>query len=86
MKYSKSEIMNRAYKIPDLKFEDQNLTSFAGLTIFQPLVAWVLKGGIVIMCGKGDVHAEIVSRKQRHCSDCGHSKYRRLDVAAFSGM
>jgi hypothetical protein len=30
--------MSRAYKIPDLKFEDQNLTSFAGLVIFQPLV------------------------------------------------
>ena len=38
MKYSKSEIMSRAYKIPDLKFEDQNLTSFAGLGIFQPLM------------------------------------------------
>ncbi len=38
MKYSKREIMSRAYKIPDLKFEDQNLTSFAGLVIFQPLM------------------------------------------------
>jgi len=38
VKYSKSEIMSRAYKIPDLKFEDQNLTSFAGLIIFQPLM------------------------------------------------
>ena len=38
MKYSKSEIMSRAYKIPDLKFEDQNLTSFAGLVIYQPLM------------------------------------------------
>lgn len=38
MKYSKSEIISRAYKIPDLKFEDQNLTSFAGLIIFQPLM------------------------------------------------
>jgi len=38
VKYSKSEIMSRAYKIPDLKFEDQNLTSFAGLGIFQPLM------------------------------------------------
>jgi len=28
VKYSKGEIMSRAYKIPDLKFEDQNLTSF----------------------------------------------------------
>ena len=38
MKYSKSKIMSRAYKIPELKFEDQNLTSFAGLVIFQPLM------------------------------------------------
>jgi hypothetical protein len=38
VKYSKSQIMSRAYKIPDLKFEDQNLTSFAGLVIFQPLM------------------------------------------------
>jgi hypothetical protein len=38
VKYSKSEIMSRAYKIPELKFEDQNLTSFAGLVIFQPLM------------------------------------------------
>ena len=40
MKYSKSQIMSRAYKIPELKFEDQNLTSFAGLVIFQPLMLW----------------------------------------------
>jgi hypothetical protein len=38
VKYSKSEIVSRAYKIPELKFEDQNLTSFAGLIIFQPLM------------------------------------------------
>ena len=38
MKYSKREIMSRVYKIPELKFEDQNLTSFAGLVIFQPLM------------------------------------------------
>jgi hypothetical protein len=38
VKYSKSEIMSRAFKIPDLKFEDQNLTSFAGLIVFQPLM------------------------------------------------
>jgi hypothetical protein len=59
VKYSKSEIMNRAYKIPDLKFEDQNLTSFAGLIIFQPLVAWVLKGGIVIILDKIEKGAEV---------------------------
>lgn len=30
--------MSPAYKIAELKFEDQNLTSFAGLAIFQPLM------------------------------------------------
>ena len=30
--------MSRAYKIPELKFGDQNLTSLAGLVIFQPLM------------------------------------------------
>jgi hypothetical protein len=30
--------MSRAYKVPDLKFEDQSLTSFAGLIVFQPLM------------------------------------------------
>jgi len=38
VKYSKSQIMSRAYKVPDLKFEDQSLTSFAGLIVFQPLM------------------------------------------------
>lgn len=38
MKYSQSQILSRAYKIPDMKFEDQSLTSFAGLGIFQPLM------------------------------------------------
>jgi hypothetical protein len=28
MNYSKSKIMSRAYKIPELKFEGKNLTSF----------------------------------------------------------
>jgi Transposase DDE domain group 1 len=37
VKYSKREITCRAHKIPELRFEDQNLTSFAGLIIFQPL-------------------------------------------------
>ena len=37
MKYSKSEIYSRVRKIPDIRFEDQRLTSFAGLVIFQSL-------------------------------------------------
>ena len=37
MKYSKNEIHSRVRKIPEIRFEDQRLTSFAGLVIFQSL-------------------------------------------------
>ena len=38
MKYSKRQITSRAYRVTAIKFEDQNLTSFAGLIIFQSLM------------------------------------------------
>jgi len=37
VKYSKKDIFSRVYKIPHLRFEDQRLTSFSGLIIFQSL-------------------------------------------------
>ena len=37
VKYSKNEIYSRVRKIPEIRFEDQRLTSFAGLVIFQSL-------------------------------------------------
>ena len=37
MKYSRAEVHSKAHKIPDLKFEQQSLTSFAGLIVFQQL-------------------------------------------------
>lgn len=37
MKYSKAQIFSRVHKIPELRFEDQRLTSFAGLVIIQEL-------------------------------------------------
>jgi hypothetical protein len=37
VKCSRKEIYSRVHKIPEIKFEDQRLTSFAGLIIFQPL-------------------------------------------------
>ena len=39
MKYSRSEIRCQAHKIPELKFEQQSLTSFAGLVVFQQFFA-----------------------------------------------
>jgi hypothetical protein len=37
VKYSKKAVHSRVSKVPAIKFEDQRLTSFAGLVIFQPL-------------------------------------------------
>ncbi|MCP4271365.1 MAG: IS1380 family transposase [Gammaproteobacteria bacterium] len=37
MKYSKRETISRVHKIPEIRFEDQRITSFAGLIILQPL-------------------------------------------------
>ena len=37
MKCSKSEIHRKTHGIPDIHFEDQKLTSFAGLVLFQSL-------------------------------------------------
>ena len=37
MKCRKSEIHRKTHGIPDFHFEDQKLTSFAGLVLFQPL-------------------------------------------------
>jgi len=37
VKSSKAEIQAKVHKIPTIKFEDQRLTSFSGLLIFQVL-------------------------------------------------
>jgi len=37
MKCSKSDIHRKTHGIPEIQFEDQKLTSFAGLVLFQPL-------------------------------------------------
>jgi len=37
MKCSKTDIHRKTYRLPDLQFEDQKLTSFAGLIVFQSL-------------------------------------------------
>ena len=37
MKSSKAEIQAKFHKIPSIRFEDQKLTSFSGLLIFQAL-------------------------------------------------
>lgn len=37
MKPSRSEIHRKTHRIPEIRFEDQRLTSFAGIVLFQPL-------------------------------------------------
>ena len=39
MRYNKTQIASRVHKIPELRFEEQGLTSFAGLVIIQSLFA-----------------------------------------------
>ena len=35
MKYSRHKVRGKAYALPELKFENQPLTSFLGLVVFQ---------------------------------------------------
>lgn len=39
MKISRSDVQYKAHAIPELEFENQSLTSFAGLILFQQLFA-----------------------------------------------
>ncbi len=39
MKFSRSDVSKKAHVLPELKFENQTLTSFAGLVIFQKFFA-----------------------------------------------
>ncbi|MGD8937350.1 MAG: transposase, partial [Thiogranum sp.] len=39
MKCSKTAIHRKTYRIPEIRFEDQRLTSFAGLVVYQALFA-----------------------------------------------
>lgn len=39
MKFSKAATHSKGYRVPTLRFEDQRLTSFAGLVLFQSLFA-----------------------------------------------
>ena len=48
MKSSKSAIRGKTHALPTLRFEDQQLTSFSGLVIFQRLFEHLqLKNGCV---------------------------------------
>lgn len=50
MRFRKAEIHSRVHTIPELRFEDQDLTSFAGLVIFQPLLQRLELGSHLRKC------------------------------------
>ncbi len=39
MRFAKRDIYTKASSVPQLKFEDQQLTSYAGIVVFQKLFA-----------------------------------------------
>ena len=41
MKHSRSDITRKAHRIAKLRFENQSLTSFAGLVVFQQFFALI---------------------------------------------
>ena len=41
MKCSKSAVHRKTHRIPEIRFEDQKLTSFAGLVVFQSLFSHI---------------------------------------------
>jgi hypothetical protein len=45
MKCSKAAIHRKPHRIPEIKFEDQRLTSFAGLVVYQTLLSCSSKSG-----------------------------------------
>jgi len=52
MKHSKSSTHSKTHAIPELRFEEQKLTSFSGLTIFQQLFDFLSLKSILRECFK----------------------------------
>jgi hypothetical protein len=52
MKHSKSSIHSKTHAIPELRFEEQKLTSFSGLTVFQQLFDFLSLKSILRGCFK----------------------------------
>ena len=71
MKCSKAAIHRKTHCIPEVKFEDQRLTSFAGLVVFQSLFSRIgLKRQLTRVFPSSKSQPDLWPR--RHCSvaDC----------------
>jgi len=72
MKCSKAAIHRKTHRIPEIKFEDQRLTSFAGLVVYQSLLSRIgqkrrlgeWEGDTVIGKGHRGALVMLVERKQ----------------------
>jgi len=62
MKCSRSKVGKKAHAIPNLKFEDQRLTSFSGLVIFQTFFAAIDLKSRISACFRHMARGKVFSR------------------------
>jgi hypothetical protein len=62
MKYSRRQVRGKAYAIPPLRFENQSLTSFAGLVVFQQFFALLRLKGRLARCFAHQTAGKVFSR------------------------
>lgn len=89
MKYSRSEVRKKAHALPTVKFEDQALTSFSGLVVFQKFFTVIGLRGKLDACFRHLAHGKVFSRAAIflqlviHCligyRDLQHSRYYNDD-------
>lgn len=62
MKYSRRHVRRKAHALPELKFENQALTSFSGLVIFQQFFAMLLLKSRLAACFAHQASGKVYSR------------------------
>jgi hypothetical protein len=62
MKYSKSQTTCKAYALPNIQFESQTLTSFAGLVVFQKFFETIQFKSRLSKCFENLNHGKIFDR------------------------
>jgi len=83
MKYRRSEVRSTVHALPQLRFEDQTLTSFAGLVIFQKFFASIDLKSRLRRCfqtvARGKVfHPAAISRVLKHATAQSVEALRRF--------
>jgi hypothetical protein len=65
MKHSRAEVHRKTFAIPKLRFEDQTLTSFSGLIVFQKLFTVLGLNARLRRCFS---HQGILTERQEGCA------------------